>query len=171
MMRRAVILSAALSLWSATPARAGAQAAGGALLRQLYGDLAFDVRAGEAGAIRIGVADDRRSVAITVLATDLRRWADSVTKVLAARPARRGQAARWDVTVSGPGVVAGSMALTRTVAPRDSGIALLVTDPDFVGVRTDLTTAEARSLAGAMGRVARAALSPGRRGRPPGAGS
>jgi hypothetical protein len=153
-----------LSLWSGL---AGAQSPARPLLRQLYGDLAFDIRTAEAGggAIILGVADGKRSITVTVLAPDLRRWSDSLTKVLAARPPRRGQSARWDVTVAGPGLAAGTMALSRSVAPGDTSIALLVTDTDFMAVRTDLTLAEARALASAMKRAAALALAPP--GKPP----
>lgn len=164
MCHRVIHALLGLSLWSGL---AGAQSPARTLLRQLYGELAFDVRTAEAGggAIILGVADEKRSITVTLLAQDLRRWSDSLTKVLAARLPRRGQAATWNVTVAGPGLAAGTMALTRTVAPGDTSIALLVTDQDFLAVRTDLTLAEARSMAAAMRRAAALALAPP--GKPP----
>jgi hypothetical protein len=157
-----VILSAAASLWSPS---AAAQTPDAALLRQLYGELAFDVRAGDAGALRIGVADSSRSITLTLLAADLRKWADSATRILRARPARRGQAASWDAVVRGPGLAAGSIALTRSVSAKDTVIALLVTNDEFVAVRTNLTAAESSALAGAMKRAATTVLAPR---KPPG---
>lgn len=158
-LRRVVRALIGLSLWSGL---AAAQSPARTLLRQLYGDLAFDVRTAEAGAgaIILGVADDKRSITVTVMAPDLRWWSDSLTKVLAARPPRRGQSARWDVTVAGPGLAAGTMALTRTVAPGDTSMVLLVTDTDFMAVRTNLTLAEARALAAAIKRAAALAVAP-----------
>ncbi|HEX9565211.1 MAG TPA: hypothetical protein VF981_14610 [Gemmatimonadaceae bacterium] len=158
-------LTLVASLWS-VPSAAAAQTPARVLLRQLYGDLAFDVRTADANGVQLGVADATGSIAVTILARDLRGWADSVTKILAARPPRRGQTARWDAAVTGPGLVAGSMALSRSVAPGDTSIALLVTDTQFVGVRTNLTMAEARALAGAMRRAASAVLNPPRSRRP-----
>lgn len=137
------------------------------LLRQLYGDLAVEVRSKGTGALLVGVADSRLSVVVTVMATDVRRWADSVTRSLAAPLPRRGQSTKWDVSVTGPGAAGGSMALSRRVAPGDTALVLLVTDASFQGVRSALSVEEARSLAGAMKRAAVAALAPPRPATPP----
>jgi hypothetical protein len=160
----ALLAGAGLSLWSsAAPGQAGERV----LLRQLYGDLALEVRAGAQGAMRIGAADGQRSIAVSVIARDLKLWADSATKLLAARPPGRGKSAQWEAVVAGPGVAAGSMALARNITPADTSIALLVTDPQFVGVRTVLTMPEARSLVAAIRRAANAALAPPRPAKPP----
>lgn len=152
----------ALSLWShGLPA----QATGQVLVRQLVGDLAVDVRAGDPGVLRIGAADANRSVALTVLATDLRRWADSANRVLAARAPGRGRTARWESVVAGPGVTAGSMSLARSF-PGDTLI-LLITNAEFEAVRSRLSIEEARGFVGAL-RRASAPRPPGRGGRPPG---
>lgn len=136
---------------------ANAQAPQRSLLRQLYGDLAFEVRTRGDGALTLGVADSRTSVVVTMMATDLRRWSDSATRVLAARP-RRGEPARWEAAVAGPGVVAGSMSLARSITGADTAIVLLVTDTSFHAVRTSLTGGEAKALAAAMKRAANASL-------------
>ncbi len=158
---------AGLALWSAPTA---AQAPLRSVLRQLYGDLAFEVRTRGDGTLTLGVADGRTTVAFSLMAVDLRRWSDSVSRVLAAPNPRRGRSAKWDAVVAGPGVAAGSMALTRRVAPGDTGIVLLVTDPAFQGVRTPLGMIEARALAAAMKRAAVASLAPpvpAAKGKPP----
>jgi hypothetical protein len=149
--------TAGLSLWW-PPARAEAQSGVRSVLRQLYGDLAFEVRTRGQGAMTFGVADSRTSLVFTVMATDLRRWADSATRMLAARPPRRGQTATWDASVAGPGVAAGSMSLSRTISPTDTSIILLVTDTAFRALRTPLRMDEARALAAAMKRAANASL-------------
>jgi hypothetical protein len=151
------------SLWLVPAGRTAAQPSGQVLLRQLHGDLAFVVRRGESQSLLLGVGDSNRSIAVSVLARDLRRWADSATRILAARAPRRGQSVTWNAAVTGPGVVAGSMALTRTVAPGDTSIALMVTDTGFVAVRTTLTLVEARALVGAMRRAATTVLTPARK--------
>lgn len=148
--RRPAFLAIALSLWSAA---AAAQADQPVLLRQLAGQVAIDVRVIGPGSLRIGAADDTRSIVMTVLQTDLRRWADSAGRVLAARPPRRGQSVHWEAVVAGPGVAAGSMALARTVAPGDTSLVLLITNADFEAVRTTLTLPEARGVVGAMRRA------------------
>ena len=150
------LAAAALSLWS--PASTlGAQTGERSLLRQLYGDLAFEVRTKGQGSVTVGVADAKTSIVITLLALDLRRWSDSASRVLAARP-RRGRIVKWEAVVDGPGVVAGSMSLARTITPGDTSIILLVTDTAFHGVRTALSMEEARALTVAMKRAANASL-------------
>ena len=164
-----------LSLWF--PPKVQAQQAPAAttqrsLLRQLYGDLAFEVRTRGTGSVTIGAADEKNSVVVTLLSTDLRRWSDSANRMLAARPPRRGQSVSWNAVVEGPGVVAGSMSLTRAIAPGDTTLVLLVTDTGFKAVRTRLTMTDAKALVGAMRRAALASLppptpAPARRGAPP----
>jgi hypothetical protein len=127
------LAAAALSLWFPT-ATLGAQTGERSLLRQLYGDLAFEVRTKGQGSVNVGVADARTSLVFTLLAIDLRRWSDSATRVLAARPPRRGSIVKWEAVVEGPGVTAGSMSLARTIAPGDTSIILLVTDTAFRGM-------------------------------------
>jgi hypothetical protein len=149
--------TAGLSLW--WPAgRAEAQSGVRSVLRQLYGDLAFEVRTQGQGAMTFGVADSRTSLVFTLMATDLRRWADSATRMLTARPPRRGQTARWDASVAGPGIAAGSMSLSRTITPTDTSLILLVTDTAFRALRTSLGMEEARALTAAMKRAATASL-------------
>lgn len=147
---------AALSLWS-VPRMGSAQDPQRSLLRQLYGDLAFEVRTRGDGALTIGVADSRTSLVVRMMATDLRRWSDSAMRILAAR-ARRGEPGRWEAVVAGPGVVAGSMSLARSISGVDTTIVLLVTDTSFLAVRTALSGMEAKALAAAMKRAANASL-------------
>lgn len=151
------LAGALLSLWF--PATTlGAQTGERSVLRQLYGDLAFDVRTNGQGSVMVGVADARSSLVFTLLSLDLRRWSDSAIRVLAARPPRRGKTAKWEAVVAGPGVTAGSMSLARTIAPGDTTIILFVTDTAFRGMRTELSMEEARALAVAMKRAANASL-------------
>lgn len=153
--RVSALVLVALSLWSPT---AGAQDGERSVLRQLYGDLAFEVRTKGQGSLIVGVADARTTLVVTLLALDVRRWSDSATRVLAAKAPPRGRSAKWEAVVDGPGVKAGSMALARSIGPGDTSITLLVTDTAFRGVRTSLTMDEARALAGAMKRAAMASL-------------
>jgi len=106
----------------------------------------------------MGVADDRTSLAFTLLAVDLRRWSDSASRVLAAKLPKKGTYIRWEAVVAGPGVSSASMSLARMVNPTDTSIVLLVTDTAFRGVRTVLSMDEAKALTGAMKRAALASL-------------
>lgn len=155
--RLSALAATLLSLWSPL-SEAGAQTGERSVLRQLYGDLAFEVRTRGQGSLLVGVADARTSLVVSLLATDLRRWSDSATRILSARPSRRGVTVKWEAVVAGPGVAAGSMALARSITPADTTIILLVTDSAFRGVRTALSMAEARALAVAMKRAANASL-------------
>lgn len=128
------------------------------VMRQLYGDLAFEVRTKGQGTMLVGVADSRTTLVINFMSLDMRRWSDSATRMLAARAPRRGQAANWEAVVAGPGVTSGSMSLAYAIAPGDTTITLLVTDTAFRGVRTRLTMTEAKALASAMKRAANASL-------------
>jgi hypothetical protein len=105
----------------------------------------------------VGVADSRTSLVITFLALDLRRWSDSATRMLAAHP-RRGSIVKWEASVAGPGVNAGSMSMARTITPTDTSVVLLVTDTSFHAVRTPLSMEDARAIAAAMKRAANASL-------------
>ena len=154
--RFAALALTALSLWS--PVTARAQTGVRSVLRQLYGDLAFEARTKGQGSLTVGVADSRTSLVVTFMAIDLRRWSDSAVRVLAARPPRRGQPAKWEAVVAGPGVTAGSMSLARSISPTDTTIVLLVTDTSFRAVRTTLSATEATALAAAMKRAANASL-------------
>lgn len=144
---------------------AEAQTGGRSFLRQIYGELAVEVRSTSANSLRIGVADGRTSLTITVLARDLRRWADSASRVLAARRAGRDDTTRFQAMVEGPGVSAGSMTLSRTITATDTVVSFFVADAEFQTLRTVVDDAEARTLVAAMRRAANAMLSPPRRGR------
>ena len=150
------VLLTALSLWS-LPGSARAQAPQRSVLRHLVGDLALEGRTRGDGSMTVAAADARASVVVTFLALDLRRWSDSATRMLAARP-RRGSIVKWEASVTGPGVTAGSMSMSRTITPNDTTVVLLVTDTAFHAVRTPLTMEDARALAAAMKRAANASL-------------
>jgi len=151
------LASLLLSLCALAPP-ALAQSSERSVLTQLYGDLALEVRTRGQGSMMLGVADSRTSLVVTLMSLDVRRWSDSATKMLAARPPGRGKSARWEAVVAGPGTVAGSMSMAYAIAPGDTGITLLVTDTAFRGVRTKLTMAEAKALTAAMKRAAMASL-------------
>jgi hypothetical protein len=146
-----------------SPARA--QEPGRALLRQLYGDVALVVHTAPGAAVRIGADDGRKSITTTLLARDLRRWADSASKILAARRPRRDQSVRWRAVAEGPGVAAGSMTLSRSIEGEDTTITFFLADPQFESIRVDIAPAEAQALVRAMRRAADAVLAPARRGR------
>lgn len=153
------------------PSLAQAQTGGRSFLRQIYGELAVDVRSAPGNALRIGVANGRSSLTITVLARDLRRWADSASRVLAARRVAGGDTTRFQAVIEGPGVSAGSMTLSRTITAKDTVVSFFVADAEFRTVRTVVDDDEARTLVAAMRRAANAMLSPPRRGRGAGAAS
>jgi hypothetical protein len=154
--RNLAVALTALSLWS-FPGSAAAQAPQRSVLRQLVGDLAIEARTRGDGSMTLGAADSRSSVVVTFMAIDLRRWSDSATRMLAAKP-RRGSIIKWEASVSGPGVTAGSMSLARTITATDTTIVLLVTDTSFHAVRTPLSPEDAKALAAAMKRAANASL-------------
>lgn len=149
------LLGLVASLWFPATARAQPQRS---LLRQLYGDLAFEVRTRGQGSVTLAAADSLTQIVVTLTSIELRRWSDSAARVLAARPPRRGNYVKWEAVVEGPGTVAGSMSLARSILPNDTNLVLLVTDTAFRAVRTELSMEDAKALAGAMRRAALASL-------------
>lgn len=80
----------------AAPGQAATPPAGAAPIRTLLGDLALVFRNQGDGTLAIGVAGATRSVLLRVRVSDARRWADTVTRLLAAPPPpgrRRGPGA------------------------------------------------------------------------------
>jgi hypothetical protein len=124
----------------------------------LYGDLALEVRTRGQGSVTLAAADAKSQIVVSLASIDLRRWSDSALRVLAARPPRRGNYVKWEAVVAGPGPVAGSMSLARSILPNDTALVLLVTDTAFRAVRTRLTMEDAKALAGAMRRASLASL-------------
>lgn len=167
----ALAMLMALVASASGPSLAAAQTGGRSFLRQIYGDLAVEVRSAPANSLRIGVANGQRSLTITVLARDLRRWADSATRVLSARAATRRDTTRFQAMVEGPGVSAGSMTLARTISSTDTVVSFFLADAEFQTARTVISPEEAKVLVGAMRRAADAMLAPSRRGRGAGATS
>jgi len=141
---------------------AEAQPTGPVLLRQLYGDLGLEVRSAEAQAMYIGAADGQRTIAVLLLARDVRRWADSASRVLGSRLRGKEQTGRWAATVEEPGSRSGSMMLSRSIEQGDTVITVFLADNDLYGVRTTVDAFEARAFVGAMKRVAEAILFPTR---------
>ena len=152
-----LLVSAALVVPSRLPGRQGS---GGVLLRQLYGELALDVRAADASAMRVTVADASHSVALILRARDIRTWADSANRILAARPKGKPPAGRWEAAVEEPGTRSGSMGLTRTINGKDTVIAVYFADSALTRVRTTLDAYEARNFVGAMKKAAGTYLNP-----------
>lgn len=120
-----------------------------ALLRQFYGELALEVRDAGDGAVRLGAADAERSVAILLLKRDLARWADSASRLLAARSGL----GRSRVLAEEPGTGGGSLSLTRTASGEKVVWTLFIADGDFVSVQTVLSQEDARKLVAALKRV------------------
>lgn len=165
---RAVVLPIALVIASSLlPSGSAAQEGRRALLRQMYGDVAVEVRDVTGQAMRFAFTDGEKTIALTVLARDARGWADSATRVLAARRRARDSTARWQATVEGPGIEAGAITLSRTLTRTDTTISLFAADAQFESVRVVISAEEARALIGAVRRAANAMLNPprGRSGR------
>ena len=162
---RLTILGLGMALLATGPSQVRAQESGRALLRQLYGDVALVVHTAPAAAVRIGADNGQKSITMILLARDLRRWADSASKVLAARLPRRAQGVRWRAVAEGPGVAAGSMTLSRSIEGEDTTITFFLADPQFESIRVVIAPEEAQALVRAMRRAANAVLTPARRGR------
>jgi hypothetical protein len=172
--RRLFVLGAAGLLSAAALARgstigerasagaASVQGSGGILLRQLYGELALDVRVADASLMNVTVADASKQVALILRARDVRQWADSATRVLAARARGRPPAGRWEAVVEEPGTRSGSMGLSRSITGRDTVITVYFADSSLTMVRAMLVSSEARAFVGAFRKAAQTYLAPKR---------
>lgn len=166
-------LSLALSrgaLGQEVPSGAG----GAAPIRTLLGDLAVVVRDQGDGTLAIGTAGAARSVLLRVRASDARRWADSVLRLLAAPlprvgPARGKRAVkgkadavvpndtsparRARVALEEPGVGAGTLAITRVDSAAVRTWLLFVDDAELSPLRATLEREEATTLAKVLRRA------------------
>jgi hypothetical protein len=157
----------ALAATAVGSAAAIAQGSGGILLRQLYGDLALDVRVADPANMRVTVADAAKQVALLLRARDVRQWADSANRVLGARARGRPPAGRWEAVVEEPGTRSGSMGLARQIAGRDTVITVYFADSALTIVRVQLDSYEARAFVGAFKKAAATYLTPKRTASPP----
>lgn len=99
------------------PAAAVSQHPSGARLvwRGLLGEAGIEIRAAS-GVVLVGVAGDSASVSVTLRASDVRRFADSLAKRLARARARDSS---WNLRLEEPGVSAGTLSLSPAGVGRD----------------------------------------------------
>jgi len=153
----ATITTSAFVLLSA-PHVASSQAATPTSSRLLLGEAALEIRTGEPGQLQVAIADSTRVLAITVLARDAKRWADSVSLVLRRKVALRRAPREWVVLLEEPGIQAGSLSLTRRDGESGSTWSLFLADRDFEEIRLVLSATEVRAVLAAMQHRTQAAL-------------
>ncbi|MBV6522324.1 MAG: hypothetical protein MNPFHGCM_02472 [Gemmatimonadaceae bacterium] len=147
----------------------GAQPASQPTSRLLLGDVAVEIRPASDDRLTFAIADSVRSLVLTVLARDARRWSDSAAILL--RPMRRSRRSDADRTVvlEEPGIEAGSISLTRRVTDAGAQWSLFVADRTFETIRVALEITDVRAVVSAMRHRSGAdrARSKGTRNRPP----
>ena len=125
------------------------QAPAGAPLNAVVGDLAVRLVRQPDGAVAVGLADSLASVSFVVRPTDLRRWTDTLARLVARPPAtaRRGRPARdLPVAVDEPGLGAGTLVVTRRDSAGRAWFRLFAADAALVPVRGVLSAREVRAL-------------------------
>lgn len=151
----------------AAPAVAGAQPGFGerVVWRGLLGGAGIEIRAGS-GVVLVGAAGDSASVSVTLRASEVRRFADSLVRRLAqAKPSASG----WKLRLEEPGVSAGALSVSPAGLGPDKRrrYRLFVSDDVTTSVQQVLDATDlglfARKLREAAGPVPRA----GRGKRPP----
>ena len=180
-MRRLVQIAAlTLALSRAAQGQeASSGAGGGAPIRTLLGDVALVVRDQGDGTLAIGAAGAARSVLLRVRTSDARRWADSVTRLLAAplpgarrrlatRPGKgkapagepndTTSAVRARALLEEPGVGAGTLAITRLDSAGSRRWLLFIDDAELSPLRATLERDETTTLARLMRRAATPAV-------------
>lgn len=151
-----ITTSAVVLLWA--PQVASPQATTPPSSRLLIGDAAIEIRSAEAGELHVAIADSERVLAITVLARDAKRWADSASLVLRVKASSRRTLREWTVLLEEPGIQAGSLSLTRRDGDAGTKWSLYLADREFEEIRLVLTPTEVRGVLAAMQRRAQAAL-------------
>ncbi len=141
-MRRRSPLLLATFLLAARPA--GAQGDVAPPWRSLLGATAFDLRTG-AGEVRLGLAGESLQVTLVFRPADVRRFADSLLRLLPQRPRRT---ASWTLRVEEPGVSAGVLTLSGGGRGTSTARVRLFASDDVLGaLRDTLTVGDTRLLA------------------------
>lgn len=158
----------ATAAMSAPVRRAPAQTADSTLARLFVGGDALEIVLLDDRRLRVAVADSARTLILTVLPRDVRRWSDSVSRILVTRRRVRRFPQQWSATLSEPGIEAGSMTMTRRDSDAGSTWSLFVSDSRFMQTRVILDAGEAKAIRSAFRRAADvAAPPPPRRRRSP----
>ena len=127
--------------------------------RLLFGEVAFEIRTTSDLMVRVGAADRARTITLLLLARDVKKWTDSASRLLVARP-RRASSGRekWTATLDEPGIEAGALTLTKTREGKEERWSLYVSDRDFEGVGATLERDEVRALIGQLRRASASVL-------------
>ncbi|MGQ0538243.1 MAG: hypothetical protein ACT4R6_04800 [Gemmatimonadaceae bacterium] len=144
-----------LSFLGIAPAAAQDSAAR-VVARSLYGDVAVIVQA-RPSQVRLGVDDGKKNIVLSLVATDVGRWADS-TRRLVTRRRRRADSTVWRSVVQEPGLRAGNVSLSLR---RDSGETvhtLFFADDSLNTLRSRVALREALAFIAIMKRASSAAL-------------
>lgn len=124
--------------------------------RTLIGETAIELRAAD-GVVRVGAANDSATVSVTLRATDVRRFADDLSRRLAVR---RPRDSTWTIRLEEPGVSAGALSISPGPRAPDKTrrYALFVSDEVLTAVQQQLTATEASILGRKLRQAATAAL-------------
>ena len=127
--------------------------------RLLFGEVALEIRTTSDLMIRVGAADGTRTITLQLLARDVKRWADSASRLLAARPRRPSLSKeKWTATLDEPGIEAGALTLTKTREGKEVRWSVYVADRDFDGVGASVEPDEVRALIGQLRRASASVL-------------
>lgn len=121
------------------------------------GDIALVMRLDGEGTLALGAAGARRTLSLSVRASDARRWADSAARLLVPPPRpRRGRGTtpkdsvpsvqRARAILEEPGVGAGSFVLTRVDSAGTRSFLLFIDDAELDPLRQLLEPSEASTL-------------------------
>jgi hypothetical protein len=167
--RLLAIAACVLPLSSAARAQQSSAPAPSPVVRTLMGDIALVMRLDGEGTLALGAAGARRTLSLSVRASDARRWADSAARLLVPPPRpRRGRGTtpkdsvpsvqRARAILEEPGVGAGSFVLTRVDSAGTRSFLLFIDDAELDPLRQLLEPSEASTLV----RLVRKAATPPR---------
>ncbi|HNV74944.1 MAG TPA: hypothetical protein PKH96_09735 [Gemmatimonadaceae bacterium] len=155
--RLLAIAACVLPLSSAARAQQSSAPAPSPVVRTLMGDIALVMRLDGEGTLALGAAGARRTLSLSVRASDARRWADSAARLLVPPPRpRRGRGTtpkdsvpsvqRARALLEEPGVGAGSFVLTRVDSAGTRSFLLFIDDAELDPLRQLLEPSEASTL-------------------------
>jgi hypothetical protein len=127
--------------------------------RLLFGEVAVEIRTTSDLMVRVGAADGTQTITLLLLARDVKRWADSASRLLNIRPPRPSLVKqKWTATLDEPGIEAGALTLTKTREGKAERWSLYVADREFKGVGAAIERDEVRALIGQLRRASASVL-------------
>jgi hypothetical protein len=124
--------------------RSAAQDTLATVARTMYGDVALIVQV-RPNQVRLAVDNGTHNLFLSFVGSDVRRWSDSTTRILA-RKRRRGDATAWRSAMFEPGMRSGTASLTLRPDSSGTSYTLFFADDSLRSVRGTVRAADAAAF-------------------------